>query len=152
MVVAEAIVLVWALFVALVRLVPGRAGAPLRWLAVAYTDLFRGIPALLVIYLVVFGVPLAQVPVLSALEGDTQLFWTAVIAISLTYGAYVAEVYRAGLDSTHWSQTAAARSLGLGRVEPANCLRSSTTSSGSRRTPPWCPWWACRTSSTTPPS
>ncbi len=116
-VVAELIVLVWALFVAVVRLVPGRAGAPLRWLAIAYTDLFRGIPALLVIYLVVFGFPLAHVPLFSSLGRSSQLFWLAVLALTLTYGAYVSEVYRAGLESIHWSQTAAARSLGLSHVQ-----------------------------------
>jgi polar amino acid transport system permease protein len=115
--VAEAIVLVWALVVAVVRMIPGRAGAPLRWLAIAYTDLFRGIPALLVIYLVVFGFPLAGVPLFSSLSRDSQLFWLSVFALSLTYGAYVSEVYRAGLESIHWSQTAAARSLGLSQVQ-----------------------------------
>jgi polar amino acid transport system permease protein len=116
-VVAEIIVLAWALFVAVVRLVPGRAGAPLRWLAIAYTDLFRGIPALLVIYLVVFGFPLANVPLFSSLGRSSQLFWLAVLGLTLTYGAYVSEVYRAGLESIHWSQTAAARSLGLSHVQ-----------------------------------
>jgi polar amino acid transport system permease protein len=115
--VAEVIVLVWALVVAVVRLIPGRAGAPLRWLAIAYADLFRGIPALLVIYLVVFGFPLAQVPLFSSLSRDGQLFWLSVFALSLTYGAYVSEVYRAGLESIHWSQTAAARSLGLSHLQ-----------------------------------
>jgi polar amino acid transport system permease protein len=116
-VVAELIVLAWALFVAVVRLVPGRAGTPLRWLAIAYTDLFRGIPALLVIYLVVFGFPLAHVPLFSSLGRSSQLFWLAVLGLTLTYGAYVSEVYRAGLESIHWSQTAAARSLGLSHVQ-----------------------------------
>ena len=91
--------------------------ARLRWLAIAYTDLFRGIPALLVIYLVVFGFPLAGVPLFSNLSRDSQLFWLSVFALSLTYGAYVSEVYRAGLESIHWSQTAAARSLGLSQLQ-----------------------------------
>jgi polar amino acid transport system permease protein len=116
-VVAEAIVLVWALFIAVVRLVPGRAGTPVRWLAIIYSDLFRGIPALLVIYIVVFGFPLAHVPFFTSLPRDSQLFWLAVLALALTYGAYVSEVYRAGLESIHWSQTAAARSLGLSHVQ-----------------------------------
>ena len=116
-VVAELIVLAWALFVAVVRLVPGRAGTPLRWLAIAYTDLFRGIPALLVIYIVVFGFPLAHVPLFTSLGRSSQLFWLAVLGLTLTYGAYVSEVYRAGLESIHWSQTAAARSLGLSHVQ-----------------------------------
>jgi polar amino acid transport system permease protein len=129
-VVAEAIVLVWALFIAVVRLVPGRAGAPVRWLAIAYTDLFRGIPALLVIYLVVFGFPLAHVPLFSSLSRSSQLFWLAVLGLSLTYGAYVSEVYRAGLESIHWSQTAAARSLGLSHVQT---LRYVVVPQGVRR-------------------
>jgi polar amino acid transport system permease protein len=115
--VAEVIVLVWGLLVAVVRQIPGRPGAPLRWLAIAYTDLFRGIPALLVIYIVVFGFPLAKVPLFTNLGRDAQLFWLAVLALSLTYGAYVSEVYRAGLESIHWSQTAAARSLGLNQAQ-----------------------------------
>src|SRR4029077_5667476 len=61
-----------------------------------------------------FGFPLASVePFATHLSGNTQLFWLGVVALSLVYGAYVAEVYRAGLESVHWSQTAAARSLGL---------------------------------------
>jgi polar amino acid transport system permease protein len=62
-----------------------------------------------VIYLIGFGLPLAHVPVLSQLSP----MWAAVLALTLTYGAYVAEVYRAGIDSVHWSQVSAARSLGL---------------------------------------
>lgn len=111
--VTEVIVLGWALLVAVVRLIPGRAGAPMRWLAVVYVDVFRGIPALLVLYIVVFGFPLARVPIFTTISREKQQFWLAVLALTLTYGAYVAEVYRAGLESIHWSQTAAARSLGL---------------------------------------
>jgi len=111
--VTEVIVLGWALLVAVVRLIPGRAGAPMRWLAVVYVDVFRGIPALLVLYIVVFGFPLARVPIFTSISREKQQFWLAVLALTLTYGAYVAEVYRAGLESIHWSQTAAARSLGL---------------------------------------
>jgi polar amino acid transport system permease protein len=111
--VAEALVLVWGLVVAVCRLVPGRAGAPVRFLAVAYTDLFRGMPAILVIYLIVFGLGLADLPLVNSLTRDQQRFWLPVFALVLVYGAYVTEVYRAGLESIHWSQTAAARSLGL---------------------------------------
>jgi len=107
--VAEALVLVWALAVALVRSLPGRAAAPARWLAVAYVDLFRGLPAIVTIYLVGFGLPLSGLPVVSKLS----LFQLGVLALTLVYGAYVAEVYRAGIESVHWSQAAAARSLGL---------------------------------------
>jgi len=107
--VAEALVLVWALAVALVRALPGRAAAPARWLAIAYVDLFRGLPAIVTIYLVGFGLPLSGLPVVSKLS----LFQLGVLALTLVYGAYVAEVYRAGIESVHWSQAAAARSLGL---------------------------------------
>jgi polar amino acid transport system permease protein len=103
--VAEVCVLVWALALALMRGAPGRLGAPLRWFAVAYVDVFRGLPALVVILLVAFGLPLVGL--------RWPLFSLAVLALTLVYGAYVAEVYRAGIESVHHSQTAAARSLGL---------------------------------------
>lgn len=107
--VSEVLVLVWGLVVAVARLAPGPAGRPLRWLATAYVDMFRAVPAIIVIYLVGFGLPLAGVPLLS----DLSPMWAAVLALTLTYGAYVAEVYRSGIESIHWSQVAAARSLGL---------------------------------------
>jgi polar amino acid transport system permease protein len=111
---AEAIVLVWALMVAVVRQLPGRAFGPLRWLAIVYADVFRGVPTVIVIFLIVYGFPLAGVePFTSHMSPDTQLFWLGTLSLVLVYGAYVAEVYRAGLEAVHWSQTAAARSLGL---------------------------------------
>lgn len=106
---AEILVLVWGLVIALARLMPGAAGRPIRWLATAYVDIFRAIPSIIVIYLVGFGLPLAGVPILS----EMSPMWAAVLALTLTYGAYVAEVYRAGIDGIHWSQVSAARSLGL---------------------------------------
>jgi polar amino acid transport system permease protein len=110
--VAEALVLVFGLLLALARLVPGTAAAPLRWLATAYVDAFRSIPAILVIYLVGFGGPIALDPPPDSL---LRSFWVlGVIGLTLVYSAYVAEVYRAGIESVHWSQAAAARSLGLG--------------------------------------
>jgi polar amino acid transport system permease protein len=109
MFVAEACVLVWGLVLALLRLSRSRALAPLRWLTIGYIDLFRAIPGLLLIYMIGFGIPIAGVPWI----GDWSLFQLAVLALTILYGAYVAEVYRAGIQSVHWSQTAAARSLGL---------------------------------------
>lgn len=106
---AEILVLVWALIVALLRLLPGAACAPIRFVAAAYTDLFRSIPAILVLYLIVYGLQKAQLPILE--NFDVQDF--CVVALVLVYGAYVSEVYRAGIQSIHWSQLAAARSLGL---------------------------------------
>jgi polar amino acid transport system permease protein len=112
-VVSEILVLAWALVVAVVRSLPGRACAPIRFLAIAYTDVFRGVPAVIAIYLIVFGFALAGVPVFKSMSQNGQVFWLAILALVLVYGAYVAEVYRAGLESIHWSQAAAARSLGL---------------------------------------
>jgi polar amino acid transport system permease protein len=131
--VAEVLVLIWGLVVVVVRQLPGRAAAPLRWLSIAYVDLFRGLPAIITIYLVVFGLPLTQLPViqdtadvnfelfsfhvpgteLGATVVIDQLFILGVLALTLVYGAYVAEVYRSGIESIHWSQRAAARGLGL---------------------------------------
>jgi polar amino acid transport system permease protein len=111
--VAEALVLVWGLVLALARIFPGKPGRPVRFLAVAYIDLFRGFPAIITIYLVVFGFQAGEVPPFDRLEGETRVFWLCTTALVLVYGAYVAEVYRAGLESIHWSQMAAARSLGL---------------------------------------
>jgi polar amino acid transport system permease protein len=112
-VVAELLVLVWGLILALARIFPGKAGRPVRFLAVAYIDLFRGFPAIITIYLVVLGLQAAEVPPFTSMARDTRLFWLCVTALVLVYGAYVAEVYRAGMESIHWSQMAAARSLGL---------------------------------------
>jgi len=107
-VVAEVCILVVALAVALLRVTPTPALAPLRLLAVVYTDVFRGTPTLLVVFLVGFGFPALQ------LQGvPTSLFWLGVIALTLSYGAYVAEVVRAGIMSVHPSQALSARALGL---------------------------------------
>ncbi|TNM41287.1 amino acid ABC transporter permease [Nocardioides albidus] len=106
---AEVLVLVLGLVVAIMRLVGGPAGRPLRWLSTAYVDIFRAIPSIIVLYLVGFGLALAEVPVIK----DLTPLWLAIVALTLTYSAYVAEVYRAGIESLHPSQWAAARSLGL---------------------------------------
>jgi len=108
-IVAEALVLVWGLVVAIARLLPGAPAQPIRFLATAYADVFRGLPAIITIYLVAFGLALAGLPIVR----DLPLSALAIFALTLTYGAYVAEVYRSGIESIHWSQTAAARSLGL---------------------------------------
>jgi polar amino acid transport system permease protein len=107
-VIVEAAVLVLGLAVALVRTSQGPALFPVRLIAAIYTDLFRGLPTILVVYLVGFGVPAL------ALSGlPTNLLVLGGIALALCYGAYVAEVYRAGIESVHPSQRAAALALGL---------------------------------------
>ena len=109
-VIAEVLVLAFALLLAVMRSLPGPVFAPLRLLAVSYTILFRGLPTILVIFVLGFGMPALELQGLP----NSDLFW-AILALTLVYSAYVAEVYRAGIESVHPSQTAAARSLGLRR-------------------------------------
>jgi polar amino acid transport system permease protein len=107
---AEAFILPAALLLAVLRSLPGPVFFPVRALAVVYADLFRGIPTILVIMMLGFGMPalgVSGVPI-------SPFFW-AVVALVLVYTAYVSEVYRAGIESVHPSQEAAARSLGLSR-------------------------------------
>ena len=106
---AEALVLVLALAVAIIRGLPGKPAAPLRGLAIVYTDVFRGTPLILVAFLVGFGLPGLELNVISSQSN----FVYGVIALTLVYTAYVTEVYRAGIESVHPSQRASARALGL---------------------------------------
>jgi polar amino acid transport system permease protein len=108
--VAELLILPMAMVVAVMRSLPGPVFTPIRGMAIIYTDLFRGVPGVLVIYILGFGVPGLAIPGVP----DSELFW-GVVALVLLYSAYVSEVYRAGIDSVHPSQEAAARSLGLSR-------------------------------------
>jgi len=106
--IAEPLILIVGLLVALARNLTAPVFFPLRALAVIYTDIFRGVPTILIIYLVGFGLPAL------GLQGTpTDLATLGIIALTLSYGAYVAEVFRAGIESVHPSQRAAARSLGL---------------------------------------
>lgn len=107
-VVASVSIAVLSLLIALARTSRSAALAPMRFLATAYVDIFRGVPLILVILLVGFGVPALR------LQGVTSnVFVLGTLAIVLTYSAYVAEVIRSGILSVHPSQRAAARSLGL---------------------------------------
>lgn len=108
--IAEVFILAWALVLAVMRSLQGPVFFPLRALAIVYTDLFRGIPTVLVVYLLGFGVPSLGLPGVPS----GAAFW-GVVGLILSYSAYVAEVYRAGIESVHPSQAAAARSLGLSR-------------------------------------
>jgi polar amino acid transport system permease protein len=108
--VAEAFILLLALFIAVLRSLPGPVFFPIRAMAVVYTDFFRGVPTVLVIYILGFGAPALQLQGLP----NSELFW-GIVALVLVYSAYVAEVYRAGIESVHPSQVSAARSLGLTR-------------------------------------
>lgn len=104
----EALVLVVAVLVAVVRVVPSPALMPVRILAIVYTDVFRGVPTLLVVLLVGFGVPALRLAGVT-----TSPFWLGAVALTLSYGAYVAEVVRAGILSIHPTQWASGRALGL---------------------------------------
>jgi polar amino acid transport system permease protein len=109
---AEVLVLAFALLLAVLRSLPGPVFAPLRIMSAAYTDLFRGVPTILVISLLGYGMPALELQGLP----NSDRFW-AIIALTLVYSAYVAEVYRAGIESIHPSQVASSRSLGLTRTQ-----------------------------------
>lgn len=110
--ICEVAILVLGLAVALARVARSPWLAPVRVAAVVYTDLFRGIPTILLILLLGFGMPALQLQGLP----NSPFFWAGV-ALTLSYGAYVAEVYRAGIDSIHPSQVASAEALGLSRPQ-----------------------------------
>ena len=107
-VIAEIFILGLSLVLALMRSFTGPIAAPFRFFAIAYIDLLRGIPALLLILLLGFGVPALQLPGLPR----GALFW-GTVAMILGYSAYTAEVYRSGMEAVHDGQRAAARALGL---------------------------------------
>ncbi len=110
--IAEVLILVFALLLAVLRSLPGPVLFPVRLLATIYVDVFRAIPGVLIIYILGFGIPglgLAGVP--------SDPFFYAVVSLTLVYSAYVSEVYRAGIQSVHPSQEAAARSLGLSQLQ-----------------------------------
>lgn len=111
--VAEIAILVWSVVVAVVRDLPGAPAAPLRWLAIVYIDVFRGLPTILILLIVGLGLPRTGLPVVSELSD----FQAALLALTLNYGAYMAEVVRAGMHSVHPGQESAARSLGLTHLQ-----------------------------------
>ena len=110
--IAEPIILVFSLVIALTRTLRAPIFLPLRLLATVYVDVFRGVPTILVIFLLGFGVPALH------LQGvpTNPVFW-GTTALILSYSAYVAEVFRAGIGSVHPSQRMAARSLGLSTLQ-----------------------------------
>ena len=106
--VAEPLILLVGALVAITRSTTAPALFPLRLLAVVYTDVLRGIPTILLVFVFCFGVPALR------LQGVTNsLMWLGVTALVLSYGAYVAEVFRAGIESVHPSQLSSAAALGL---------------------------------------
>jgi len=116
--------LIWGLILSLLRQIPGKVGAPVRFLSIVYIDAFRGVPMLLVILLIYGGFGALSSanatpgPLPAAIAdphwfGKPAAFWYGIMAITLTYGAYMAEVYRAGIEAVPHGQTEAARSLGM---------------------------------------
>jgi polar amino acid transport system permease protein len=119
-IIGGALALTWGLILALLRQLPGRAMAPVRGVTIAYIDAFRGIPMLLVLLLVsgslgAFAAEdvLPQDIGIPRWFGKPDPFWYGIIAITITYGAYMAEVYRAGIEAVPHGQMEAARSLGM---------------------------------------
>jgi polar amino acid transport system permease protein len=112
--------LLWGLALSVLRQLPGTVFAPVRWITIGYIDVFRGIPALLVLLLVSGFLAAAQsdgvIPEWLGLPtwlGQPTWFWYGVIGLTVTYGAYMAEVYRAGIEAVPSGQMEAARSLGM---------------------------------------
>jgi len=110
--IAEPVILVLGILVAVTRSTVSPWLTPVRAAAVLYTDLLRGVPTLLVVVLLALGIPALR------LSGvTTSLFWLTLVALVLSYGAYVAEVVRAGIESVHPSQIASAQALALSRSQ-----------------------------------
>jgi polar amino acid transport system permease protein len=110
--IAEVLVLAFGLVLAIMRGLAGPVFLPVRIMSTVYTDVFRAIPGVLVIYVLGFGIP-----GLGLIDPRTDQRIFGIAALSLVYSAYVSEVYRAGIESIHPSQEAAARSLGLSRFQ-----------------------------------
>jgi polar amino acid transport system permease protein len=126
--IGEVLILILALAVALIRQSRAPVLLPLRIVAVIYTDLFRGIPTILLVFMLAFGIPALN------LQGVTNsLFFWGLVALVLSYGAYVAEVIRAGIESIHPSQISSADALGLSRFQ---AMRYVVVPQGVRRVIP----------------
>jgi polar amino acid transport system permease protein len=110
--IAEVLILTFGLVLAVLRSLPGPVFFPVRLLATVYVDLFRALPGVLVIFMLGLGIPALRI---GGVPND-EFFW-AVVVLTLLYSAYVSEVYRAGIESVHPSQSAAARSLGLTQTQ-----------------------------------
>jgi polar amino acid transport system permease protein len=117
--IAGGLSLMWGLFLAVLRQLPGPAAAPIRGVTIAYIDSFRGIPLLMILLIIngslgaLNGDPLPEWLAIPDWFGKPSAFWYGIFAITLTYGAYMAEVYRAGIESIPAGQMEAARSLGM---------------------------------------
>ncbi len=115
--VAVVLALLWGLILALLRQLPGRKFIPVRFLTISYIDVLRAIPILIIILLISGGIPylnfLPKEIRIPQWFGQPDPFWFGVLALTLVYGAYMAEVYRAGIEAVDRGQMEAARSLGM---------------------------------------
>jgi polar amino acid transport system permease protein len=115
--VVTVLALTWGLVLALLRQLPGRKFMPVRAITIAYIDLFRAIPLLIIILLISGGVPFLEfIPKQIRIPhwfGRPDPFWYGVAALMIVYGAFMAEVYRAGIEAVPRGQMEAARSLGM---------------------------------------
>jgi polar amino acid transport system permease protein len=115
--IAGALSMVWGLVLALARVTRTRLLLPVRVAAIAYIDVFRGIPLLLVVLLISGSIPfISFLPAWMRaphLLGRPDVYWFGVLSLTITYGAYLAEVYRAGIEAVPKGQSEAARSLGM---------------------------------------
>jgi polar amino acid transport system permease protein len=120
-VVAAVLILIWGLILAFLRQLPGRKFAPIRFLTIAYIDVFRAIPLLIVILLISGGIPfITFIPKSIRIPqwfGEPDPYWYGVASLLLVYGAYIAEVYRAGIEAVPRGQMEAARSLGMSHTQ-----------------------------------
>jgi polar amino acid transport system permease protein len=114
---AAVLALIWGLVLALMRQLPGRKFLPVRGLTIAYIDVFRAIPILIIILLISGGIPYLEfIPRDIRIPhwlGQPDPYWYGVLALTIVYGAYMAEVYRAGIEAVPQGQIEAARSLGM---------------------------------------
>jgi len=119
--VAALVALIWGLVLALLRQAPGRKFVPVRFLTIAYIDVLRAIPLLIIILVISGGVPfLTFLPKgvrIPEWFGKPDPFWYGVAALVFVYGAYMAEVYRAGIEAVPKGQMEAARSLGMSHFQ-----------------------------------
>jgi polar amino acid transport system permease protein len=115
--VVAVLALTWGLILALLRQLPGKKFMPIRFVTIGYIDLFRAIPILIVILLISGGIPFLEfIPKDIRIPhwlGKPDPFWYGVAALMLVYGAFTAEVYRAGIEAVPGGQMEAARSLGM---------------------------------------
>ncbi|MBS1844772.1 MAG: amino acid ABC transporter permease [Actinobacteria bacterium] len=119
--VAGIVALIWGLVLAVIRQSPGKKSLPFRFLTIAYIDVLRAIPLLIIILVISGGVPfLTFIPKSIRIPewfGKPDPFWYGVAGLVFVYGAYMAEVYRAGIEAVPKGQMEAARSLGMSHLQ-----------------------------------